>query len=91
MPSGDDRVSLDVIREAARGRVETSSIRVTAEEIGVEFNALARFLAGATPHGRNETLYRAWHSGEADKVKRLERENAELRKKLEECEAKLKR
>jgi len=91
MPSGDSRVSLETLRVAARERVAGSSLRLVAAEIGIQHDALARFLRGSRPYGRTVAKLQAWHTGRADEVERLRGENAELRKALAECEAKLRK
>lgn len=46
-------------------------------------------VGGAKPHPRNAKKLEAWYLGSEDEVVRLQRENAELRKALADCEAKL--
>jgi DNA transposition AAA+ family ATPase len=90
MPSGDNRVSLLAkLRERAQERVSATSLRHVADDIGISHHALHRFLNGAKPHTVNRKQLERWYEAEADKVERLERENAELRKALAECEGKL--
>jgi len=91
MPSGDRRVSLETLREAVRVAVEKTTIRQVASEVGVEHNAIARFLRGATPYSGNRAKFEAWYSGEASELERLRRELADVRKRLAACEAKLRK
>jgi hypothetical protein len=91
MPSGDRRVPFDKMRERARAQVEATSLRHVAADVGIDYNALNRFINGSKPRAKNAQRLEAWYSAEAGKVDRLERENAELRKALAACEAKLKR
>lgn len=51
-------MSADVLREAVRLRVESSSLRLAAGEIGVSHSALRAFLNGSEPYGRNLTKLR---------------------------------
>ena len=89
MPSGDRRVSLETLRAAARERVAGSSLRQVAREIGIQHDALARFLRGSQPYGRTVAKLQAWYTGEANEMERLRQRVAELEKKLAACEAKL--
>jgi hypothetical protein len=89
MPSGDRRVPLETLRTAARERVAGSSLRRVAAESGFSHDALARFVNGSQPYGRTVAKLLAWHIGETDEVERLRQENAELRKRLAECEEQL--
>ena len=90
MPSGDRRVPLEKLREAVRAAVAKTTIRQVASEIGVEHNAIARFLRGATPYSGNRAKMETWFSGgEASELERLRQENAGLRKALAECVARL--
>ena len=92
MPSGDRRVPLEKLREAVREAVAKTTIRQVASDIGVEHNTIARFLRGATPYSGNRAKLEAWFTGgEAGELERLRRENAELRKQLASCEAKLRK
>jgi len=92
MPSGDRRVPLETLREAVRVAVEKTTIRQVASEVGVEHNAIARFLRGATPYSGNRAKLEKWYGGgEGNELERLRRELAEARKRLAECEAKLRK
>ena len=91
MPSGDRRVSLETLRAAARERVSRSSLRQVATEIGIDHHALNRLVHGSRPYGRTIEKLQAWYTGEANELERLRQENAELRKRLAACEAKLKK
>lgn len=86
MPSGDRRVPLETLRAAASERVAGSSLRQVAAEIGIQHDALSRFVHGSRPYGRTVAKLLAWYTGETNEVERLRRENAELRKRLAECE-----
>src|SRR5688572_15684993 len=53
---------LERVREYARQRVEQSSLRHVAPQIGVATGALHKFIAkGVRPHTRTWTLYAAWY------------------------------
>ena len=92
MPSGEDGVSLDVLREAVRVRVASSSLRLAAGEIGIAHTTLNGFLNGTQPYGPTLAKLSAWYEqSPAGEVVRLRQENAELRKRLADCEKKLKR
>jgi transposase-like protein len=72
--------------------VADTSIRQTAREIGLSHQALSRFIRAETePYGTTVAKIRAWHSGETNELERSRQEIAELRKRLAECEGKLKR
>jgi hypothetical protein len=89
MPSGDRRVPFDKMRERARAQVERTSLRHVAVDVGIDYNALNRFINGSKPRAANVERLEAWYSAGAGKVERLERENAELRKRLADCERRL--
>lgn len=91
MPSGDRRSPLERIRQHARARVEQTSIRHVAAEVGMDFSAMRRFLNGATPYTENRKKLEDWERAGPDEVERLRARVAELERMLEECEAKLKR
>jgi hypothetical protein len=87
MPPREEGVSIDVLREAARLRVEDAGLRQTAREIGISHQTLLRFLGGvAESHGRNVAKVREWYERETNEVLRLRRENADLKRRLAECE-----
>jgi hypothetical protein len=74
---------------AARERVDKPSLRHVAADVGIDHSALNRFINGSKPRAANAERLEAWFSAETGKMERLERENAELRKALAKCEAKL--
>lgn len=57
-------VPLEALRELALDRVEQSSIRVLAGEIGLGPSTLHNFLTGATPHPRVRRKLAEWFVGE---------------------------
>lgn len=48
MPSSSPAVPVEILREAVRKRVEESSLRVAAGEIGMSWKGLDRFVKGST-------------------------------------------
>lgn len=78
-----------VLREAARYRVNGSSLRTVAAEIGMAPATLHAFLNGTEPYGKNLGKLREWYSSETNELVRIRRELAETKKKLAACEAKL--
>jgi hypothetical protein len=55
-------VSLDQLRAAAREHVEASSRRAVAEQIGISYGALHKFLNGSTPYSANLAKIQGWYS-----------------------------
>jgi transcriptional regulator with XRE-family HTH domain len=82
-------VSLDMLRDAARRRVEDTSLRQTAREIGMSHPALRDFLNGSQPYGPNLNKLRDWFGRETNEVLRLRMENEKLRKRVAELEREL--
>ncbi|HET7462066.1 MAG TPA: hypothetical protein VFJ82_12495 [Longimicrobium sp.] len=80
---------MDVLREAVRIRVEASSLRLAAGEIGISHSALRAFLNGSEPYGRNVTRLREWHARESNELLRLQQENEQLKKRIAELERQL--
>lgn len=89
MPTRDSGVSVEVLREAVRLRVDASSLRLAATEIGVSHSALRAFLNGSEPYGRNLTKLREWHGRETNELLRLQQENEQLKKRIAELERQL--
>ena len=89
MPTRDPGVSVEVLREAVRLRVESSSLRLAAGEIGMSHSALRAFLNGSDPYGRNLTKLREWHGRETNELLRLQQENEQLKKRIAELERQL--
>jgi hypothetical protein len=85
----DLSVSVDVLREAVRLRVESSSLRLAAGEIGVSHSALRAFVNGSEPYGRNLAKLREWHGRETNELPRLQQENEQMKKRIDELEAQL--
>ncbi len=91
MPARKDGVSLDVLREAARVRVESSSLRLAAAEIGVAHTTLMGFLNGKQPYGRTLEKLTAWYEkSPAGELVRLRKEVAALKRRIAELERELK-
>ena len=81
--------ALEKLRERARAEVDKTSLRHVAGDVGIGYSALNRFINGSKPRAESMKRLEAWYSAEADRVAQLEQENAELRKALAECVAKL--
>lgn len=82
---------LETLRAAVRERLAANSLRQLAAEIGIDHHALNRFVHGSVPYGRTIAKLTAWYTGETNEFERMKQENAELRKALAECEAKLRK
>ena len=91
MPTREPGVSVDVLREAARLRVNDTSLRLAAREIGISHQALHGFLNGTEPYGPNLAKLRDWYGRETNEVLRLRQELAACKKRVAELEAKAKR
>ena len=92
MPSvNNGAVSVDTLREAVRLRVEDTSLRQTAREIGISHPGLRDFLNGSEPYGPNLLKLREWHARETNEVLRLRMEVVELRKRVKELERELRK
>jgi hypothetical protein len=70
MPPLDRRVSVEIrrLREAVRARVEETSQRQAAQEIGISATGLRGFLAGAEPYGPNLLKLSAWYEWSTEGV-----------------------
>ena len=88
MARREEGVPMGVLREAVRERVELTSIREVAREVGMAHTTLADFLKGTEPYGANRAKLRTWYEGEGGELARLRARVAELEKRLAECEGK---
>jgi hypothetical protein len=59
--TGEPRRTLSTLRDAVRGRVEATSLRVVADEIGMSFSGLRTFLQGARPNEATRSKVVAWY------------------------------
>jgi hypothetical protein len=57
------RFGIASVREAVRKRVAETSLRDTADEIGMSFSGLRSFVRGATPHAATRAKLVSWYSG----------------------------
>ena len=80
---------IDALREAARYRVEGSTLRAIAKEIGMAHQSLHDFIQGVEPYGKNLGKLREWYSRETNEVVRMRQRIADLEKQLAACEGKL--
>jgi hypothetical protein len=55
------RFGLTRVRELADKRVSASSLRAVAEDIGMSFSGLRKFLAGSDPHPGTVKKLTAWY------------------------------
>jgi hypothetical protein len=60
MVSPERAVPVVVLRDAVRLRVEGSTLRAVAAEVGLSFSGLRSFLAGTKPHPRTLEKLHAW-------------------------------
>lgn len=58
----DPAVPVDVLREAAKRRVDETSLRIAAGEIGVSYSGLRTFLKGTEPYAPTLAKLRAWYA-----------------------------
>jgi transcriptional regulator with XRE-family HTH domain len=63
MVSAERAVPVTVLRDAVRLRVEGSTLRAVAAEVGLSFSGLRSFLAGTKPHPRTLEKLQAWFEG----------------------------
>jgi len=89
MPPRKIANSLDPLRRAVRERVEESSLRQVAREVGTSHPTLLDFLGGSTPRASTVVKLRRWFEGDTNEVQRLRQEVAELRKRVVELERQL--
>jgi uncharacterized protein YceH (UPF0502 family) len=89
MPPRKVANSLDPLRQAVRERVEESSLRQVAREVGTSHPTLLDFLSGSTPRASTVGKLRRWFEGDDNEVLRLRQEVAELRKRVAELERRL--
>lgn len=59
------RLSIGLVREAAAARVEASSLRDVADEVGMSFSGLRSFLAGGSPHAKTRAQLVRWYYARA--------------------------
>lgn len=77
--TGRGRLSLGVLREAVRKRVGETSLRETADEIGVSFSGLGSFVRGETsPHPKTRGLLVRWYYGRASTASAPPREDIDI-------------
>lgn len=62
MIPGDPAVPVDVLRDAAQRRVDETSLRIAAGEIGVSYSGLRTFLKGTEPYAPTLAKLRAWYA-----------------------------
>jgi hypothetical protein len=58
----DPVVPVSVLREAAQRRVDETSLRTAAAEIGVSYSGLRTFLKGTEPYAPTLAKLRAWYA-----------------------------
>ena len=87
MPPRESGDALDPLRRAVQERVNNSSLRQVAKEVGLSHPAVRDFLNGTTPRKSNVAKLRKWFEG--DEVLSLRREVAELKKRIAELERQL--
>jgi hypothetical protein len=61
MPSRDFGVPIEALRQAARERVEATSLRTAAAEIGMSFRGLEGFVKGSFPHPATVRKLTDWY------------------------------
>lgn len=64
--------SLAAIRKAAERRAGETSLRATAEEIGMSYTGFRAFLKGGKPHPETLGHLVAWHSRSRTEISRTE-------------------
>jgi hypothetical protein len=57
---GKSRFDADAVRKLVRTRLETGTLRVIAEEIGISRGGLESFLNGREPYSKNRLALAAW-------------------------------
>lgn len=65
-------VPVEVLREAARARVEELGLRGAAAEIGLSFSGLRTFLNGTSPHPNTLKKLRRWQASSNVSAKSVE-------------------
>lgn len=58
----DPAVPVSVLREAAQRRVDETSLRTAAAEVGVSYSGLRTFLKGTDPYAPTLAKLRAWYA-----------------------------
>lgn len=89
MPPRKISYSLDPLRQAVRERVEESSLRQVARDVGTSHPTLLDFLNGGTPRASTVAKLRRWLEGDDNEVLRLRQEVTELKKRVAELERQL--
>lgn len=78
MPSRSGAIPVEVLREALRQRVEETSLRVAADEVGMSFKGVGKFLAGTDPYSATIRKLTDWYlrrtvsQGEAPTLKTVQ-------------------
>lgn len=92
MTPGDLAVPVPVLREAAQRRVDETSLRTAAAEIGVSYSGLRTFLKGTDPYAPTLAKLRAWYAQtEEGRAMTPERVQAVLESLLEPIPLELRR
>lgn len=66
MVSPERGVSVTVLRDAVRLRVDGSSLRQVADETGLSFSGLRSFMSGTKPHPKTVQKLRTWFERQSE-------------------------
>lgn len=72
------KLSSDVLRSAAAKRVEETTLRETADEIGMSFSGLRSFIDGGSPQKKTIQKLVAWFYKRSAKANAPQREDLEV-------------
>lgn len=65
--TGSPKFGIGTVREAVRQRVDSSSLRAVATEIGMSWSGLRSFLQGGSPHPATREKLIAWYADARDR------------------------
>ena len=62
--TGLPRLTIAVVRDAIRQRVDETSLRDIADEVGMSWSGLKSFLDGGSPQRRTREMLVRWYSSQ---------------------------
>lgn len=63
----EPRITIAVVRAAVAKRVDETSLRDVADEIGMSFSGLRSFIEGGSPHAKTRLKLVRWHYARSER------------------------